>query len=86
MEEMDEKIKTTLHWMKRRGFDARYAKNKAAASKMIIDMITPDWVVGCGDSATVRSLGVIQDLADRGHRILNPFFKPKILREKPQPG
>ena len=85
MEEIDEKLQTCLYWMNRRGFDARFAKNREVARKMVLDLVAQDWIVGCGDSTTLRSLGVLQDLADMGNRILNPFFKPKVMREKPQP-
>ena len=83
MEKTNEKLQTCLEWLKRRGFDARFAKNREVARKMIVDMVPENWIVGCGDSTTVRSLGVLQDLADMGNRVLNPFFKPKIMREKP---
>ena len=76
-------ISITLEALKSRGFDARFAENRQAARKMIVELVPENWIVGCGDSTTVRSLGVIQDLTDMGNRVLNPFFKPKIMREKP---
>jgi len=81
---MDEKIQMCIKNMRRRGFDARYAENKEAARKMILDMIPQHWIVGCGDSATVRSISVLQDLQDRGHYVLNPFIWVKVMREHPQ--
>jgi hypothetical protein len=83
MQNIPEPIATTLSALKVKGFDARYAENKEAAKKLIIEIVPPDWVVGIGDSATVRSLGVIPDLMDLGNRVLNPFLLPKVLREKP---
>jgi hypothetical protein len=80
-----EKIQITIAALRRRGFDARFAENREAARKIVLDMVPQDWIVGCGDSATIRSIGVLQDLADLGNRVLNPFFQPKIMREKPQP-
>ena len=79
-----EKIEITLKSLKRRGFDARFAENREVARKMIVDMVPENWIVGCGDSTTLRSIGVLQDLEDMGNRVLNPFFKPKIMREKPE--
>lgn len=76
-------INAALQGLRSRGFDARFAESRQAARKMIVDLVQENWIVGCGDSTTVRSLGVIQDLADMGNRILNPFVKPKIMREKP---
>jgi len=85
MKKNNEQIEMTLDWLKRRGFDARFAENRQVARRIIVDMCPENWIVGCGDSATIRSIGVLQDLQDRGHRVLNPFFRPKIMREKPQP-
>ena len=85
MESPGTELQTSLTWLKRRGFDARYAANKEAARQTIIDIIPHDWIVGVGDSATIRSLDVIQALSDRGHRVLNPFVLPKILRDDPGP-
>lgn len=83
VEEVNEELHTCLKWLKRRGFDARFAKNREVARKMIVDMVLPDQIVGCGDSSTIRSIGVLQDLADMGNRVLNPFVEPKITRVKP---
>jgi len=85
IDQLDEKgrIELTLKSLKRRGFDARFAENREVARKMIVDMIPENWIVGCGDSATIRSIGVLQDLADMGNRVLNPFLRPKVMREKP---
>jgi hypothetical protein len=79
------KIDKVIEAMKRRGIEAQYAKNKEAANSLILGMITPDWIIGCGDSATIRSLGILQELEDRGHRVLNPFRMPKIPRDNPTP-
>ena len=79
--DMDEKIRVTLESLRSRGFIARYAENRQVAKEMIVDMAQENWIVGNGDSATVRSIGVLQDLQDRGHYILNPFIWVKIMRD-----
>ena len=83
-EKISEEIEVTLNALKRRGIDARYAQNREVARKMMVDMVPENWIVGCGDSTTIRSMGVLQDLVDLGNRVLNPFIWPKIRREKPQ--
>lgn len=85
MKKHDDQIETTLNALKLRGFDARYAENRETARKLVVDLVPGDWIVGCGDSATIRSIHVLQDLQDMGNRVLNPFSKPKIMREKPSP-
>ena len=83
-QKISREIEMTLEALKRRGFDARFAENREAARKMIVDLVPKHWIVGCCDSTTVRSTGVLQDLIDMGNRVLNPFFRPKIMRKKPQ--
>ena len=84
MKKINEQIKMTLNSLKRRGFSAKFAENRRVARRMVVDMVPENWIVGCGDSATVRSIRVLKDLEDMGNRVLNPFFRPKIMREKPQ--
>jgi hypothetical protein len=78
-----EQIQAVIEAMKARGFDAKYAENKAAAKKMVLDMVPDNWIVGGGDSATIRSLGVIDDLKDLGNRVLYYHVFPKIMRANP---
>ncbi len=81
--QISQEIETTLKALRSRGLDARFAENREVARKMIVNLVQENWIVGCGDSTTIRSLGVLQDLMDMGNRVLNPFAKPKIMREKP---
>lgn len=83
-ENVTREIKTTLESLKRRGIDARFVENKEAARKLILEMVPENWIVGCGDSATVRAISVLPDIADMGNRVLNPYSFPKVLRDKPQ--
>lgn len=78
-------IETTIKALRKRGFDARFAKNRETAREIIVDLVPQNSIVGCGDSTTVRSTGVIQKLTDAGNMVLNPFFKPKVMRKKPEP-
>jgi hypothetical protein len=82
---MPEEIKTIIDNMKRRRFDAKYAETREEAKNIIIDMIPENWIIGCGDSTSLRSIGVIEALQDMGHYVLNPFTfiknpRPKIGR------
>ncbi|MBI4186452.1 MAG: lactate utilization protein [Chloroflexi bacterium] len=81
---IDEEIEVTLQALKRRGLDARFAENRRVARQMVAAMVPEHWIVGCGDSATIRSIGVLQDLMDMGNRVLDYHIWPKIMREKPQ--
>jgi len=75
-------VEITLKALRSRGLDSRFAENRQVARKMIIDLVQENWIVGCGDSTTICSLGVLQDLMDMGNRVLNPFVRLKIMRKK----
>ncbi len=61
MPEISQDIETTLRALRLRGLDARFAENRQVARKIIVDLVQENWIVGCGDSTTIRSLGVLQD-------------------------
>ena len=82
--QISKEIEKTLHSLRVRGINAIYAENREAARKLIVDMVPENSIIGCGDSTTVRSTGVLQDLDDLGNRVLNPFRRPKIMRERPK--
>ncbi len=77
---ISEEIETTLKALKRRGFDARFAENREVARKIVVDMVPEHWIVGCGDSTTIRSIGLPEALQDLGNMVTNPFIRPKIMR------
>jgi hypothetical protein len=81
--QISQDIETTLRALRCRDLDARLLKAGEVARKMIVNLVPENRIVGCGDSTTIRSLGVLQDLEDMGNRVLNPFVKPRIMREKP---
>jgi hypothetical protein len=83
-EERD-KVETTLAALKRRGFDAKLAENRDEARKMALDLIPDGCIVGLGDSATVRGIGLLQDLVDLGHPISGGAarrnYAPRFLKK-----
>lgn len=83
-QKMSPEIEPTLNALKRKGIIAMFAENRQVARKMVAELVPEHWIVGVGDSTTIRSLGVIQDLVDMGNTVLNRHTWPKIMREKPQ--
>jgi len=63
---MEEKVKQTLRGLEKHGFKAVYAADVKEAAKMIIEAAEGCSSVGVGGSATVRSLGVLDELRSRG--------------------
>lgn len=77
--ETDEVIKGTLKALKRNGFAPHFAADRAAARETMLEMISPEAVVGVGDSTTLRQIGVFEALAERGQHVINPFTKELTL-------
>lgn len=53
------------------GFSATYCKTAKEASVAILEQITDGATVGVGGSWTVGELGLLDELTDRDHKILN---------------
>jgi len=72
-------LEQTLNSLRANNFEAKFAKNSIVARQMILSSIPRDAVVGAGDSATIRQIGVIEALEKKGTRVLNPFSKELTL-------
>jgi hypothetical protein len=68
---MEETLKNLLA----NNFDAKFAENSDVVKQIVLGSISKDAIVGVGDSATVRQIGIIEELEKKGIRILNPFSK-----------
>jgi len=68
-------VEQTLNSLKANRFEARFAESGIAAKEFILSSIPEDAVVGAGDSATIRQIGVIEELERKGVRVLNAFTK-----------
>ena len=73
MENPMENILSSLH---ARHIHGVYAENRQEANQKILALIPVGVTVGIGDSTALRQLGALQDLQERGTKILNPF-EPK---------
>ena len=70
---MRQDIEVTLGALKANHFDARFAESATEARTMMLEMIPVRSRVGVGDSATIRQIGVLAELARRGSEVVNPF-------------
>jgi len=68
-------MEETLRNLLANNFDARFAENVATVKEIVSSSISRDALVGFGDSATVRQVGIMEDMEKRGFRVLNPFSK-----------
>jgi len=56
-------------------FAIHFAESSEVACRIILDVISKDVVVGIGDSATVRQIGILKKLEKARIKILNPFSR-----------
>jgi L-lactate utilization protein LutB len=68
-------VEETLKNLLANNFEARLAENRDAAKQIVLGSISKDVIVGVGDSATVRQVGIIEELEKKGIRVLNPFSR-----------
>ena len=59
---MDAQIEVALRNLLANNFDARFAENSDTAKKIVSGSISKNTIVGIGDSATVRQIGIIEEL------------------------
>jgi hypothetical protein len=78
---LDDELKETLKNLLRNNFDAKFAENSEGAKDIILGSISKGKTVGIADSATIRQLGIIEELEKKGIRVLNPFSK-KLTTQK----
>jgi L-lactate utilization protein LutB len=72
---LNKQVKETLKNLLVNNFDAKYAETVEAAKDLILKAVSKDAVIGIGDSATIRQIGIIEELGKRGYRVLNPFSR-----------
>jgi len=72
---LDAPVEETLKNLRANNFDARFAQDSDAVKEMVLNSISKDAVVGISDSATVRQIGIVEELEKRGFKVLNPFTR-----------
>lgn len=55
-----------------------FAEDIEEANRKILELIPLDAVVGIGDSTSMRQLGILDRLRERGTKILNPFEPKRV--------
>jgi len=73
---MDTDIEKILSSLRSRHIKGIFAEDYEEANQKILALIPLNATVGIGDSTSMRQLGILQALRERGTKILNPF-EPK---------
>jgi len=74
-------IQTTLDNLKKNGFTTLYASTKEEATKKLLDLIPKEAKVGLGGSVTLREIGLVKALYERGS-VLADHWRPGISKEE----
>ncbi len=69
------RLRRTIDHLIANNFTVHYAKNGKTACRTILDMLSRDDLVGIGDSATIRQIGLLKELETAGIMTLNPFSR-----------
>jgi len=74
-------VQVTLENLKKNGFTSTYVPSKEEAVKKVLDMIPKDAKVGLGGSVTLREIGLIKALNERGNTLAD-HWRPGISKEE----
>jgi hypothetical protein len=61
--------------LENRNIKGYYFQNRAETREYILNTISPEAIVGLGDSVTLHQIGIIEAMHERGQRIISPFWK-----------
>jgi hypothetical protein len=76
---MEEGIRKTLKYLKARNLKPWFTNNCREARNLIMDLVPQNVTVGIGDSSTIRQIGVIKNLKNRGTKVIDPFDLEKPI-------
>lgn len=79
---MEEMFNKTLEALKKRNLRGWYANTAEEARELILSIVPADAMVGLGDSSTIRQIGIVERLRDRGNKVVNPFDITKVLKDQ----
>jgi hypothetical protein len=69
----DKKMQNLIKQLKRNRFDAIFAEDAQDAKNKILELIPGHASVGVANSVTVRQIGILEALRDRGNRLIDPI-------------
>jgi hypothetical protein len=79
---MEDRGKRVVEALKKRDFSALYMENQAQAKEIVLKEIPAGATVGVGGSVTIRGLGILAVLKDRGNKIIDHWVTPSLFSEE----
>ncbi|MFX0078950.1 MAG: lactate utilization protein [Candidatus Hermodarchaeota archaeon] len=77
------KVQRTLTALKKNGFDVMYFPTRTEVMARVLQLIPPNALVGVGGSVTIREIGLVDSLEQRGNTIISHWEAQK-KRQKPE--
>ncbi len=77
------KVQRTLTALKKNGFDVMYFPTRNEVMARVLQLIPPNALVGVGGSVTIREIGLVDSLEQRGNTIISHWEAQK-KRQKPE--
>jgi len=78
---MERRIERTVESLGKRGIVGWAAEDASEARSIVLKIIPAGATVGMGDSSSVRQVGAIEALMERGNRIINGFEVPDRIKD-----
>jgi len=72
-----------INGLKKRNIEGIYCRDKKEATEMILSMIEPGASIGWGGSASIRELGLLENLEKAGHEMRDYPVKDKAVMGNP---
>ena len=76
-----EEVDRLIEALNKNGFKTIYAETGKEAAKIIMDSISPEETVGVGGSLTIRELGLVESLINRGNKVFHHWRKGMTSEE-----
>ena len=70
---MEEQLLKTIEQLQRNRFNVILADNARDATAKIMEIVPPDSTVGVANSVTVRQIGILEALRERGNTVIDPI-------------
>jgi L-lactate utilization protein LutB len=77
------KVQRTLAALKKNGFDVMYYPTRTEVIARVLQLVPPNALVGIGGSVTIREIGLVDSLEQRGNTIISHWEAQK-KRQKPE--
>jgi L-lactate utilization protein LutB len=78
----DTVVEKTLSSLKKNGFKTKEVDNREEALRWLLSTISPDIEVGVGGSVTLREIGVVKALEERGNLVYQHWRKGLSSQER----